>query len=632
MLDAVTACSRSSYGGESLCRHECGKGEAARALSLEVTAGLVSYLTVRGIHQKVKPQSRKQVEKPTHLIEAAIEHVDEAVLITTKELDSPGPQIVYVNEGFCRMTGYAAEEVIGKTPRILQGPKTGRAELDRLRRCLSRGESFFGGEVINYRKDGSDFVLEWYVVPIRNDAGEITHWMASQRDVTERKALEEQLRHQAFHDPLTGLPNRALFTDRLEHALARTERREGKVAVLFMDLDNFKIVNDSMGHEAGDSFLVAVAGRLKACLWPEDTLTRFGGDEFVVLLEGISDINQATRVAERITEALREPFVVEGREVFPTLSIGIVVAASSQDRPKDLLRRADVAMYRAKEKGRAGYEVFDPSMNTQVLKRLESESDLRRALRRGEFGVYYQPKVLLETGGIVGMEALVRWEHPERGLVSPAEFIPLAEENGMIVPIGRWVLEEACRQTREWQDLYPSDPPLVICVNISGRQFRYPELVQDVVRVLRETRLKPGSLDLEITENILIEDARSNGTPVHRLRRLGAKLIIDDFGTGYSSLSYLKRLPIDFLKIDRSFVEGLGKDPKDEGIVSAVIDLAHVLGMEPIAEGVESAEQATRLRELGCLLAQGNFFSKPLPAEAAGVLLGGGALGGFLSD
>ncbi len=573
----------------------------------------------------MEPPSRKRAEKPIHLIEAAIEHVDEAVLITTTELDAPGPEIVYVNEGFCRMTGYAAEEVVGETPRILQGPKTDRAELDRLRRCLSRGEPFFGGEVTNYRKDGSEYVIEWYIVPLRNDAGEITHWMAGQRDVTERRALEEQLRHQAFHDPLTGLPNRALLMDRLEHALARIDRREERVAVLFMDLDDFKVVNDSLGHEAGDGLLVAVAQRLKACLRPEDTLARFGGDEFLLLLEDASDADQVTRVADRIIEALREPFVVEGREVFATLSIGIVLAASARDRSKDLLRKADIAMYRAKEKDKAGYEVFDPSMNTRVLERLESESDLRRALSRGEFTVYYQPKVLIETGRIVGFEALVRWEHPERGLVSPGEFIPLAEESGLIVPIGRWVLEEACRQTREWQTLYPGDPPLVICVNVSGRQFRHPELVQDVAQVLRETRLEPGSLDLEITENVLIETTRSNGAPVHRLKRLGAKLIIDDFGTGYSSLSYLKRLPVDFLKIDRSFVEGLGKDPKDEGIVSSMVDLAHVLGMEAIAEGVESAEQAAQLRELECRFAQGYFFSYPLPAEGIGALLATGA-------
>ncbi len=578
----------------------------------------------RWYNPDVEPPSLKRDERLARVIDAAIDHVDEAVLITTTGLDLPGPEIVYVNDGFCRMTGYAAEEVLGKTPRILQGPKTDRAELDRLRRCLSQGRTFYGGEIINYRKDGSEYVLAWYIVPMVDEAGEITHWMANQRDVTERRALEDQLRHQALHDPLTGLPNRVLLMDRLEHALERADRREGRVAVLFMDLDDFKVVNDSLGHEAGDRLLVALAGRLEGSLRLEDTLARFGGDEFVVLIEDASDVSRATGVADRIVEALRKPFVVEGREVFATLSMGIVLADSSRERPEDLLRKADIAMYRAKEKDKAGYAVFEPSMNARVVERMESEGDLRRALRLGEFTVHYQPKVLLETGAIVGVEALARWEHPERGLVPPAGFIAQAEESGLIVPIGRWVLEEACRQAREWQTLHPIDPPLEVCVNISGRQFRYPGLVQDVARVLQETRLEPESLDLEITENVLIESAQ-NGLPVERLRRLGTKVIIDDFGTGYSSLSYLKRMPADLLKIDRSFVEGLGSDPKDEGIVSSVIDLARVLGMETIAEGVESVEQAERLRELGCRFAQGYLFSKPMAAEEMGELLATGA-------
>ncbi len=578
----------------------------------------------RWYNPDVEPPSLKRDERLARVIDAAIDHVDEAVLITTTGLDLPGPEIVYVNDGFCRMTGYAAEEVLGKTPRILQGPKTDRADLDRLRRCLSQGRTFYGGEIINYRKDGSEYVLAWYIVPMVDEAGEITHWMANQRDVTERRALEDQLRHQALHDPLTGLPNRVLLMDRLEHALERADRREGRVAVLFMDLDDFKVVNDSLGHEAGDRLLVALAGRLEGSLRLEDTLARFGGDEFVVLIEDASDVSRATGVADRIVEALRKPFVVEGREVFATLSMGIVLADSSRERPEDLLRKADIAMYRAKEKDKAGYAVFEPSMNAQVVERMESEGDLRRALRLGEFTVHYQPKVLLETGAIVGVEALARWEHPERGLVPPAGFIAQAEESGLIVPIGRWVLEEACRQAREWQTLHPIDPPLEVCVNISGRQFRYPGLVQDVARVLRETRLEPESLDLEITENVLIESAQ-NGLPVERLRRLGTKVIIDDFGTGYSSLSYLKRMPADLLKIDRSFVEGLGSDLKDEGIVSSVIDLARVLGMETIAEGVESVEQAERLRELGCRFAQGYLFSKPMAAEEMGELLATGA-------
>ncbi|HZG62970.1 MAG TPA: EAL domain-containing protein [Rubrobacteraceae bacterium] len=570
---------------------------------------------------KPAKSSRKRAEPPIHLIEAAMRHVSEAVVITTTELDPPGPEIVYVNEGFCRMTGYAAEEVLGQTPRILQGPKTDRAELDRLRRHLSRGKSFVGGETINYRKDGSEYVLDWHIVPLRDDAGEVTHWLAGQRDITKRRALEESLRYQALHDPLTDLPNRTLFMDRLEHTLSLATRRPRLSAVLFVDLDDFKVVNDSLGHEAGDALLVTVAERLRSYLRPEDTVARFGGDEFAVLLENIMGVSDATRAAGRIVEGLREPFVVEGREVFISPSIGIVLATSSREQLKDLLRKADIAMYVAKGKGKGRYEVFNSTMNVQALERLEVEHDLRRAIERGELRVHYQPKVLVKTGRIVGTEALVRWEHPERGLLQPATFIPIAEETGLIVPLGRWVLAEACRQTRRWQELYPSDPPWVVCVNISGVQLRYPELAKDVGRVLQETGLEPGSLDLEITEGILVENEPSNLATLRELKNLGVKLIIDDFGTGYSSLSYLKRLPADFLKIDRSFVEGLGKDPKDEGIVSAVIALARVLGMEEIAEGVETTEQATHLRELSCRFAQGYLFSKPLPAEGIDALL-----------
>jgi diguanylate cyclase (GGDEF)-like protein/PAS domain S-box-containing protein len=572
----------------------------------------------------VKSSVRKQVEGPIHLIEAAIQHVSEAVVITTTELDPPGPEIVYVNEGFCRMTGYAAEEVVGKTPRIFQGLKTDRVELDRLRQHLSRGEPFEGGEVINYRKDGSEYVLDWHIVPLRDDAGGITHWLAGQRDITKRKSLEESLRYQALHDPLTGLPNRLLFMDRLEHALSLASRQTRLIMVLFVDLDDFKVVNDSLGHEAGDTLLVAVAKRLGACLRPEDTVARFGGDEFAVLLEDITVTSDADRAAERIVEGLRKPFVIEGREISISPSIGIVSATSSHDRPKDLLRKADIAMYVAKGKGKARYEVFDSTMNVRALERLELENDLRRAIERGELRVHYQPKVLVGTGKIVGTEALVRWEHPERGLLPPVAFIPIAEETDLIVPLGRWVLTEACRQTREWQELYPSDSPWVVCVNLSGRQLRHPELVKDVGRALQETGLEPENLDLEITESVLIEDQLSNLTTLRELKRLGVKLIIDDFGTDYSSLSYLKRLPADFLKIDRSFIGGLGEDPKDEGIVSAVIDLARVLGLEEIAEGVETTEQAAYLRELGCRFAQGYLFSKPLPAEEIGALLATG--------
>ena len=445
--------------------------------------------------------------------------------------------------------------------------------------------------------------------------------LASVRDITERKALEEQLAHQAFHDSLTDLPNRALFMDRLDHALAQADRQVDKVAVLFVDLDNFKLINDSLGHEVGDRLLVAVADRLRACLRPGDTAARLGGDEFTILLEGVTDTRGATQVAERVAEALRAPFDLEERRLFTSASIGIVLNTTAQDEPGDLLRNADLALYQAKGNGKAGYTVFDHSMSAHALEHLELGNDLRRALERGEFRVCYQPKVLLETGKILGVEALVRWEHPERGLLLPSDFVPIAEETGLILHIGQRVLEEACRQARVWQEQCSGDPPLPMCVNLSARQFQHPELARDIARVLRETGLDPRDLCLEITESAVMKDVQSTIATLQELKALGVKFAIDDFGTGYSSLSYLKRFPVSYLKIDRSFIDGLEKDPEDTVLVSGVITLAHTLGMQVIAEGVETVGQLARLRELGCDEAQGNYFSEPVWGRAITTLL-----------
>lgn len=570
-----------------------------------------------------RPEKKHVGEETAFLLEAAMRHVDEAILITTTELDDPGPEIIYVNDGFCRMTGYSPDEVIGKTPRLLQGPKTDRGQLDRLRRLLSRGESFDGRNVINYRKDGSEYVLEWHIEALQDGDGNITHWISSQRDVTELKAMEERLRHQALRDPLTDLPNRNLFAQRLKRALSRAAGRGESAALLFIDLDDFKDVNDSLGHEAGDRLLLEASERLTALLAPTATVARFGGDEFAILLEHLPDETEATRVAGRIIGALGEPFVLAGREASVSASIGIVALPASSGGPEDLLRDADVAMYRAKEEGKGRYRVFEESMRARILQRLRLEGELARALQQEEFALHFQPKVALPDGKIVGFEALVRWHHPERGQLPPSAFVPLAEETGLIVPIGLWVLEEACRQAKEWQESFPGDPPLVMCVNLSARQLRDPELVSGVARVLEKTGLDPASLDLEITESMLVGDTGASVGVLDSLKNLGLNLIVDDFGTGYSSLSYLKRLPVDFLKIDRSFVAGIGKDTKDEAIVSSVVGLASSLGMAVIAEGVESAVQATRLYELECGLAQGFYFAGPLPADTARELLTG---------
>ncbi|MBA2447694.1 MAG: PAS domain S-box protein [Chloroflexi bacterium] len=562
---------------------------------------------------------RKRTEEMLRLFGSAVREADEAIMVTTADLDQPGPLIVSVNPAFTRMTGYPAEEAVGRSPRILQGPKTDRAVLDRLRQSLTRGEPFHG-EAINYRKDGTEFYLEWRVAPIRTEAGQITHFVATQQDVTERKRAEARLLHDALHDGLTGLPNRALFMDRLGQALRRVKRRDDySFAVLFLDLDRFKVVNDSLGHMAGDQLLTQIAPRLEAGLRPGDTLARLGGDEFAVLLDGVEDLAEAARVADRIQATLVLPFKLGEREVFTSASIGVALSSTEYDRPEEILRDADTALYRAKALGKARHEVFDRAMYRQNVALLHLETDLRRAIDRDELRVHYQPIVSLETGEITGAEALVRWQHPRRGLVPPGEFIPLAEETGIIVPIGEWVLRTACAQARAWRD--DGLPAIRVAVNLSARQFKQGYLSATIARTLEETGLDPHGLELELTESIVMGDAEETIATLHELRGTGVQLSIDDFGTGYSSLSYLKRFPIQTLKIDTSFVRDLDAHPTDAAIVRTVITLAHDLRLEVIAEGVESEEELAVLRSLGCDEVQGYLASRPLSAEAMVELL-----------
>ncbi|HEX7214148.1 MAG TPA: EAL domain-containing protein, partial [Methylomirabilota bacterium] len=405
----------------------------------------------------------------------------------------------------------------------------------------------------------------------------------------------DQLARQAFRDSLTSMPNRALFMDRLSHALTRTERRGEQLAVLFLDLDRFKVVNDSLGHSVGDQLLVGVSQRLAGCLRPEDTIARLGGDEFAILLEDVKDDRGPTSVADRLTAELQQPFKVEGREVIITVSIGIAMSTAKRMTPEDILRDADLAMYHAKGKGKARYEVFDKSMNAPAQERMDLELDLRNAVTRGEFTLHYQPVVDLPSGRITEVEALVRWRHPQRGLLFPADFVGLSEETGLIVPLGRWVLHEACRQTRQWQLASPGTP-LAISVNISARQLQQPGLVEEIAAVLRDTRLDPSTLRLEITETVVMHDAPATLAKLEALKALGVQLAIDDFGTGYSSLGYLKRFPVDTLKIDRSFVKGIGGNVEDSAIVRAVITVAKSLNLSVTAEGIETAEQLEHLR------------------------------------
>jgi diguanylate cyclase (GGDEF)-like protein/PAS domain S-box-containing protein len=456
-------------------------------------------------------------------------------------------------------------------------------------------------------------------------AGKPVRLVGTVLDITERKALEEQLAHQAFHDPLTELPNRVLFADRLEHALARAAQRGDRIAILFIDLDRFKLVNDTLGHEAGDQVLVAAAERLRQCTRPADTIARLGGDEFTILLEDVTDAEDATRLANVILANLSSPFAVGNQEAVVTVSIGIALSTPGHSTALELLRDADVALYRAKDKGKARHEIFDPSMRTVILRRVDLEAALRRALEQGQFRVQYQPTVELASGRIVGMEALLRWVSPDRGLVLPGEFVPLAEETGLILPIGRFVLEEACKQAALWQERYSANAP-TLSINLSPRQFVDGGLVGEVEAVLRSTGLRPQNLSLEITEGMVMDEQSVNVTTLQELRALGIRIAIDDFGIGYSSLSYLRRLPIDILKIDQSFIAGLSRGGDDATIAEAVINLGRALRLEVVAEGVENREQLTRLRSMGCRFGQGYYLSKPLTADATDDLVQRGYL------
>jgi diguanylate cyclase (GGDEF)-like protein len=427
-------------------------------------------------------------------------------------------------------------------------------------------------------------------------------------------------RYRALHDSLTDLPNRSLFTNRLVEAVERSSKQRVSCGVLFIDLDNFKVINDSLGHTAGDELLVVIARRLLSCLRPADTPARLGGDEFAVVLNGIADIDDVIKVSDRIHKVVQAPVQLGVRQVYISTSIGIALGKANETDPTTLLRNADVALYEAKNEGKGRSKVFDWSMYSRARERLELESELRLAIEQEELSLYYQPMVRLSTGKVECMEALVRWEHPERGLIYPEEFIPLAEETDLIIPLGHWVIQSACRQAREWTRLGSDDPPLVLSVNVSVKQFQHSDFVGAVEKILRDTGLEPSHLQLEITESVVTEDLEYAVGLLKDLKRLGAQLAIDDFGQGYSSLGALKTFPLDNLKIDKSFVAGLGKNAQDTSIVQMVVDLAHTLDMEATAEGVESAEQLILLEQMGCDLAQGYYFAKPLAAEAAAAL------------
>jgi diguanylate cyclase (GGDEF)-like protein/PAS domain S-box-containing protein len=559
--------------------------------------------------------NRKEAEEAVRKSEASLAESQRIAHLGTWDWDVVTDEILWSEETF-RIYGFEPNAFVPTFEKLVEIVHPDDRDL--LREAID--DAFAGTKSYDFehrivRPSGEVRWVHRQGEVVRGEGGEPLRMIGTVHDITERKALDEKLKHQAFHDLLTNLPNRHLLVDRLRQALRRTSRRRGsRVAVLFMDLDNFKIVNDSIGHDLGDRILVAVSERLKEALRPEDTLTRFGGDEFVILLEDAGSPEEAVRVAERITDELRAPLLIEGRELFVRASIGIAFGDCSQKSSEDLLRDADTAMYQAKDDGR-DYKVFDEAMSQQAIDRLELENDLRRAIEREEFVVHYQPIVNLQSGKLWGVEALVRWDHPERGLLDPDEFVPVAEESGLVVPLGEQVLGEACRRAAEWQKERPHTPPLVVSVNLSGRQLRRADLHEVIEQALKDSRLSASSLSLDITETVYISALDTNTGVLDRLKALGIRISIDDFGAGYSSLSYLKRLPADVLKIDKSFVRGLGLEIEDTAIVQTIVDLAHILGMEVVAEGVEVEEQETLLKEMDCDFAQGYYFSKPLPPE-----------------
>ncbi len=523
-----------------------------------------------------------------------------------------------VNHSLCQIIGYREEELIGERFQIVTHPE----DLDRfLQEVVNILEGRAQSSQIEKRyvdKHGQEIWALVNISLIHDTESRPSSLVFQIQDITDRKRAQEQLLHDAFHDPLTGLPNRAWFMDQLRIALSRSRRRSGsKFAVLFLDLDRFKIINDSLGHMYGDQLLVGIARRLRHCLRTEDMIARLGGDEFTVLINDIRDPEDALIVAERIQNHLSQKFALGGFETFTSVSIGIAFSDSEYEKPADLLRDADTAMYQAKLRGKARFVIFDKGMHVRAMNTLQIESDLRHAAERKEFKLHYQPIISLETGELSGFEALIRWQHPERGMIPPADFIPVAEETGLIVPIGQWVMREACLQMQRWRTQYPELGDVWMSVNLSGKQFAHAGLMEQIIQTLSLTGLDPCRLKLEITESVVMENVDTATWMLERLRTLGVETCIDDFGTGYSSLSYLHRLPIDALKIDRSFVSRMSRNSENREIVRTIIMLAQNLGKQVIAEGVETREQLDQLRDLHCATGQGYFFSKPLDAEKA---------------
>jgi PAS domain S-box-containing protein len=598
-------------------------------------ACLVLIFDIYTVYQQLQLQKiRRELTQRNQLFEVITENAADMIAV----IDCAGNRL-YNSPAYQKVLGYSSEELEITSSLEQVHPEDQQRVLEAAEKARLTGR----GERLEYRmrhKDGTWRILESVATAIPNEGGQIEKLVIVNRDITERKRAEETIAHNALHDALTGLPNRALFLDRVQHVLALSRRQISyKFAVLFIDLDEFKVFNDSLGHAAGDALLIQIARRLTSSIRGVDTisrsvvltqgadtlasegsLARLGGDEFTILLEGIRDCGDAIRVAERIQERLAIPFVVEGQEVVTTASIGIAFCTTSYTNSEDLVRDAEIAMYRAKREGKARYQVFDSAMHTSAVKRLRLETDLRRALELGEFRVHYQPIVSLQSGKIVGFEALSRWERPE-GLLLPADFIQIAEETGIIVPMNRLLLREACLQLRAWHSQFPCDPPLTMSVNITPKEFAQPDLAAQIGTILVEVGIHPSSINAEITETIAMAYPERSSLVLSELKALGVHISIDDFGTGYSSLSRLQGFPVDTLKIDRIFISKIDTDSETSEIVRVIITLAHNLGLKVTAEGAETAEQVSLLKELKCEFVQGYFFARPGDHATAQALL-----------
>ncbi|MDQ3757428.1 MAG: EAL domain-containing protein [Actinomycetota bacterium] len=567
---------------------------------------VASWRIVEDGHRK----SRAALEASERRFRALIEQSSDVVTV----VDEAGT-IVYDSPSSARVLGYGPEERIGRNGFEFVHPEDVAAVAEVFGRLTGNPGAVAQMELRAPHQDGT---VRWLEVSVTNLLHEraVEGVVVNFRDITERKALAQQLAHQAFHDPLTGLANRALLLDRVEHALSAARRKpDNRLAVLYLDLDDFKTVNDGLGHEAGDMLLRLAAQRIAGVLRPGDTACRLGGDEFAVLLEDLPSTALAYVIGGRVLEELREPFELEAGLVSLNASLGIVVPTGCDEDAAALLRNADLAMYRAKGQGKGRFEIYEAGMHAAVVERLALKADLRRAVDAGEFEPHYQPIVDLQSGRTVGVEALVRWHHPERGLLLPAAFIDLAEETGVIVPIGVQVLRQACRDAAGWQERLGNDAPLSVSVNLSVRQLQHPEIVREVASALRDSGLPGRALVLEITESTLLDDTEAAATRLAELKALGVRMALDDFGTGYSSLSYLGRFPVDILKIDKSFVEVLGEAVTDRSaLVAAIVGLGATLGVQVTAEGIEVADQLAHLQKMGCELGQGFYFARPVPA------------------